>query len=57
MTHLELCARLTVRPGQLEGFKAQVAEIVRAAQEEDTRSTASADRLAPPRDGPQAGPT
>lgn len=35
MSHLELCARLTVRPGQLEGFRNQVAEIVRLARELD----------------------
>jgi quinol monooxygenase YgiN len=38
MAHLELCARLTVRPGQLEGFKAQVAEIVKVAHEQDIRT-------------------
>lgn len=38
MSHLELCAQLKVRPGQLEGFTAQVAEIVRLAQEKDTQT-------------------
>jgi quinol monooxygenase YgiN len=33
---LEVSARLKVRPGQLEGFKQQVAEIVRLAKERDT---------------------
>ena len=36
MTHLELRAQLHVRPGQLDGFKAQAAEIVRCAREQDT---------------------
>ena len=36
MSHVELRAQLGVRPGQLEGFKAQVAEIVRVAKEQDT---------------------
>jgi quinol monooxygenase YgiN len=33
---LEVSARLKVRPGQLEGFKRQAAEIVRLAKERDT---------------------
>ena len=38
MAYLEVIARATVRPGQLEGFKAQAAEIVRLTQERDTRT-------------------
>ena len=38
MPHLEVIARATVRPGQLEGFKAQAAEIVRLTHELDTRT-------------------
>jgi quinol monooxygenase YgiN len=38
MAYLEVVARATVRPGQLEGFKAQAAEIVRLTQERDTRT-------------------
>jgi quinol monooxygenase YgiN len=35
MSTLEVTAHLTVRPGQLEGFKAQVAEIIRVSREKD----------------------
>jgi quinol monooxygenase YgiN len=38
MTYLEVVAHATVRPGQLEGFQAQAAEIVRLTQERDTRT-------------------
>ena len=38
MAYLEVVARATVRPGQLEGFTAQAAEIVRLTQELDTRT-------------------
>jgi quinol monooxygenase YgiN len=38
MGNLEVIARVTVRPGQLEGFKAQAAEIVRLTRERDTRT-------------------
>ena len=38
MGHLEVTAHLKVRPGQLEGFKAQVAEIMRLSREKDTRT-------------------
>jgi quinol monooxygenase YgiN len=38
MSHLEISARLKVRPGQLEGFKAQAAEIMRQAREKDTHT-------------------
>lgn len=36
MSHLELHAKLKIRPGHLEEFKARVAEIVRRAQQLDT---------------------
>jgi quinol monooxygenase YgiN len=38
MDNLEVIARLKVRPGQLEGFTSQVAEILRATQEQDTHT-------------------
>ena len=38
MAHLELHAHLKIRPGQLEGFKAQAAEIVRITREQDTKT-------------------
>ncbi len=38
MALLEVIARAKVRPGQLEGFKAQAAEIVRLTQERDTHT-------------------
>ena len=38
MGHLEMSARLKIRPGQLEGFKAQAAEIMRLARELDTHT-------------------
>ena len=38
MSHLELHAHLKVRPGQLEGFKAQAAEIMRITREQDTKT-------------------
>jgi quinol monooxygenase YgiN len=38
MSHLELHARLKIRPGQLEGFKAQAAEIMRITREQDTKT-------------------
>lgn len=36
MSILEVSARIKVRPGQLEGFKRQAAEIIKLAQERDT---------------------
>ena len=36
--HLEVIARLKVRPGNLEGFKTQVAEILRLTRENDTHT-------------------
>ena len=38
MAYLEVIARAKVRPGQLEGFKAQAAEIVRVTREKDTHT-------------------
>ena len=38
MGNLEVVARLKVRPGQLEGFKAGVAEILRLAREKDSQT-------------------
>jgi quinol monooxygenase YgiN len=38
MGHLELHAHLKIRPGQLDGFKAQAAEIMRIAREQDTKT-------------------
>ena len=36
--HLQVIARVKVRPGQLEGFKTQAAEILRLAQQKDTQT-------------------
>ena len=36
MSRLEVIAHLKVRPGRLVGFKEQVAELLRIAQEQDT---------------------
>lgn len=38
MPHLELRAQLKIRPGQLEGFKTQAAEIMRVTKEQDTQT-------------------
>src|SRR5512142_2539472 len=38
MSHFELHAHLKIRPGQLEGFKAQAAELVRITREQDTKT-------------------
>jgi quinol monooxygenase YgiN len=38
MSNLEVIARLTIRPGQLEGFKAQAAEMMRLTRELDTKT-------------------
>lgn len=35
---LEVHAHVKIRPGQLEGFKAQAAEIMRIAREQDTKT-------------------
>src|SRR5215472_8455221 len=38
MSYLEVHAQLKIRPGQLEGFKMQAAEIVRISREQDTKT-------------------
>jgi len=38
MAILELGAHMTVRPGQLEGFKKQAAECIRITKEKDTHT-------------------
>ena len=38
MDNLEVIVRLKIRPGQLEGFKCQAAEILRATREQDTHT-------------------
>jgi quinol monooxygenase YgiN len=38
MSQLELRARLKIRPGQLEGFRAQAGEIMRLTRELDTQT-------------------
>ena len=38
MSHFELHAHLRIRPGQLEGFKAQAAELIRITREQDTKT-------------------
>ena len=38
MSHLELHAHLKIRPGQLEGFKSQAAELIRITRERDTKT-------------------
>src|SRR5689334_23489481 len=38
MAQLEVHAHLRVRPGQLEGFKAQAAELIRLSNEKDTQT-------------------
>jgi quinol monooxygenase YgiN len=38
MSKLEVIAQLTIRPGQLEGFKAQAGEIMRLTRELDTQT-------------------
>ena len=38
MGHLEVHANLKIRPGQLEGFKAQAAELIRITREQDTKT-------------------
>jgi len=38
MDYLELSAHMTVRPGCLEGFKQQAAELLRITKEKDTRT-------------------
>ena len=38
MSHFELHAHMRIRPGQLEGFIAQAAELVRITREQDTKT-------------------
>ena len=38
MGYLELSAHMTVRPGCLEGFRKQAAELIRVTKEKDTRT-------------------
>ena len=38
MSHLELHAHMKIRPGKLEGFRAQAAEILRITREQDTKT-------------------
>lgn len=38
MGALEVIARIKIRPGQLEGFKAQAAELIRLTRERDTKT-------------------
>ena len=38
MGHLEVHAHLKIRPGQLEGFKVQAAELIRITRELDTKT-------------------
>jgi quinol monooxygenase YgiN len=38
MDHFELHAHLKIRTGQLEGFKAQAAELIRITREQDTKT-------------------
>jgi quinol monooxygenase YgiN len=38
MDNLEVIARMKIRPGRLEGFKSQAAEILRATREQDTHT-------------------
>jgi len=38
MGHLEVHAHLKIRPGQLDGFQAQAAELMRLTREKDTQT-------------------
>lgn len=38
MGNLEVIARIKIRPGQLKGFKAQAAELLRLTRDEDTKT-------------------
>jgi quinol monooxygenase YgiN len=38
MSHFEVHAHMKIRPGQLEGFKAQAGELVRITREQDTKT-------------------
>jgi hypothetical protein len=45
MATFEVSAHMTVRPGQLDGFKKQAAELIRITKEKDTHAL----RLVPQR--------
>jgi quinol monooxygenase YgiN len=38
MAHLEVHAHMKIRPGQLDGFQAQAAELMRLTREKDTQT-------------------
>jgi quinol monooxygenase YgiN len=38
VSQLEMIAHLKIRPGQLKGFKAQAAELIRLTREQDTQT-------------------
>lgn len=38
MSHLELRAQMTIRPGRIDGFKAQAGELMRLTRELDTKT-------------------
>jgi quinol monooxygenase YgiN len=38
MTHLELRAQMTIRPGHLDGFKKQAGELMRLTRDRDTKT-------------------
>ncbi len=38
MSHVEVVARMKIRPGQLEAFKVQAAELLRLTREKDTQT-------------------
>jgi quinol monooxygenase YgiN len=38
MAHFEVVARLKIRPGELESFKVQAAELMRLTREKDTKT-------------------
>lgn len=38
MSHVELRAQMTIRPGQLDGFKTQAGELMRLTRELDTQT-------------------
>lgn len=38
MRNFELSAQMTIRPGQLDGFRRQAAEIIRLSKERDTQT-------------------
>jgi quinol monooxygenase YgiN len=38
MDHFEVVARMKIRPGELQGFKAQAAELMRLTRDRDTKT-------------------